>query len=122
MAIIAAAHPVRVKDMLAYMRPITREATSAEVQAGSSTTQVFHRNRSGLDMRWDQLDPSLHIAYMSAQAVTPAVPCTTCSEVDHSAADCVLASLIPATKPVFAPRWGTFPHDWSRGLSVRLFR
>ena len=47
---------------------------------------------------WDELDPSLHIAYIAAQAETPMLPCSICNEVDNTAEDCALAPMAPPTK------------------------
>lgn len=102
-AIVSAAHPHRIRDMLAYMRLLVREAKKYGGTGWITYDQVFRRNRAGPDARWDQLDPSLHIAYIASQADSPATPCSICSEVDHSAEDCALSSLRPATKRAFPP-------------------
>ena len=95
-AIIAAAHPGHGKDMLAYMRLLVREAQKYGGSGWVTYDQVFRRNRP--DARWDQLDPSLHIAYIAAQSDTPALLCPICNEVDHGAEDCALATLVASTK------------------------
>ena len=98
-AVVAEAHPQRVKDMLAYMRLLTREAQKYGGTGWLTYDQVFRRNRTGVAARWDVLDPSLHIAYISAQGDTaPVTPCSICSEVDHRPQDCALAALAPSTK------------------------
>jgi hypothetical protein len=118
-AVVAAAHPGRVRDMLAYMRLIVREAQKYGGSGWITYDQVFRRNRAGPGARWDNLDPSLHIAYISAQADTPAVPCSICSEVDHIADHCTLASLAPTTKTASPSRAGPLSRDWVRGLNTR---
>ena len=97
-AIVAVAHPGRVRDMLAYMRLVVREAQKFGGTGWLTYDQVFRRNRPGSDARWDQLDPSLHIAYIASQADTPITPCAICSEVDHSTEDCALCTVTPPTK------------------------
>ena len=101
-AVVATAHP-RVRDMLAYMRLLVREAKKYGGTGWVTYDQVFRRNRPGLEARWDVLDPSLHIAYISSQADSPATPCAICSEVDHLTEDCALSSLAPATKKAPLP-------------------
>ena len=61
-----------------------------------------HGNRPGPDARWDQLDPSLHIAYIASQADAPTTPCAICSEVDHTTEDCALSAVTPATRKASA--------------------
>ena len=97
--------------MVAYMRLLTREA---QKYGGTWLTydQVFRRNRTGVAAHWDELDPSLHIAYISALGDTaPVTPCSICSEVDHQAQYCALASLAPPTK---RPARATLPNDINR--------
>ena len=108
-AIVAEAHPSRVKDMCAYMRLLTREALKYGGRGWATYDAVFRRNRAGTDTPWDQLDPSLHIAYIISQADTPLAPCTSCNEVDHRMEDCALASVQPKLK---APSPSV--RDWSR--------
>jgi hypothetical protein len=88
-AIVAAAHPGCVRDMLAYMHLLVREAQKYGGTGWITYDQVFQRNRPGPEGRWDTLDPSLHIAYISSQADSPAMPCSICSEVDHLTEDCI---------------------------------
>ena len=59
---------------------------------------MYRRNRTGPGARWDQLDPSLHIAYIIARADTPVTPCALCNEADHTTEDCMLASSQLPTK------------------------
>ena len=106
-AVVAAAHPDRVRDMLAYMRLLTREAQKYGGSGWLIYDQVFRRNRMGPSARWDELDPSLHIAYITSQADKPVAPCANCNEADHPSCDCALASLVPPTKrPALAPSSG----------------
>ena len=98
-AIVAEAHPSRVKDMCAYMRLLTREALKYGGRGWATYDAVFRRNRAGTDAPWDQLDPSLHIAYIISQADTPLAPCTSCNEVDHRTEDCALASVLDCGRP-----------------------
>ena len=98
--------------MLAYMRLLTREAQKYGGTGWLTYDQVFRRNRTGVSASWDVLDPSLHIAYISARGDTaPVTPCSICSEVDHQAQDCALASLAPPTK---RPAPATLPNDLNR--------
>ena len=101
-AIVAVAHPERVRDMLAYLRLVVREAQKFGGTGWITYDQVFRRNRPGPDARWDQLDPSLHIAYIASQAESPVTPCAICSEIDHSTEDCALSSVTPASKKATA--------------------
>ena len=105
--VVEVAHPGRVRDMLAYMRLLTREAQKYGGSGWLTYDQVFRRNRMGPSARWDELDPSLHIAYISSQADKPVAPCANCNEADHPSRDCALASLVPSTKrPALAPSSG----------------
>ena len=117
-AVVAAAHPGRTKEMLAYLRLLVREAQKYGGSGWITYDQVFRRNRTGPDARWDQLDPSLHIAYITAQSDTPTVLCPICNEVDHGADDCALASLTAATKPA-SSRPGPSTREWVRGTTAR---
>ena len=117
-ATVAAAHAEHTKDMLAYLRLLVREAQKYRGSGWVTYDQVFRRNQTGPEARWDQLDPSLHIAYILAQADTPAVPCSICNEIDHVVEDCALASLAPPTKSAMA-RTATPTRDWVRGAYSR---
>ena len=79
--------------------------------------QVFRRNRPGPLAKWDQLDPSLHIAYIASQADAPITPCAICSEVDHTTEDCALSTVTPPTKKA-APPPGS--RDMAKGSLPRL--
>ena len=97
-AIVAEVHPHRVKDTCAYMRLLIREALKYGGNGWITYDTVYRRNRTGPGARWDQLDPSLHIAYVIARADTPVTPCTLCNETDHTTEDCALASSQPPTR------------------------
>ena len=71
MAIVAEAHPGRVRNMLVYLRLLVWEAQKYGGSSSIMYDQVFQRNRPGPEARWDQLDPSLHIAYVAQQADSP---------------------------------------------------
>ena len=100
-AIVAEVHPDRVKDMLAYMRLLVREASNHGGQGWLTYDQVFRRNRAGTNQRWDQLDPSLHISYIVTHGGPVSKPCGNCNEVDHATEECALTPLVPA--PKFSP-------------------
>ena len=117
-AIIAAAHPGRVKDMLAYMRLLVREAQKYGGSGWVTYDQVFRRNRPGLDVHWDQLDPSLHIACIAAQSDTLALLCPICNDVDHGAEDCALATLVAPTKSA-APRPAFSSRNWAQTTATQ---
>lgn len=121
-AIVAAEHPGRVRDMLAYLRLLVSEAQKYGGSGWITYDQVFRRNRPGPEARWDQLDSSLHIAYIATQADSPATPCSICSEVDHSIEDCALTSLTPSTKKVATPPPGAPMRDMVRGIFPRSKR
>ena len=98
-AIVAEAHPEKVRDMLAYMHLIVREAQKFSEGVGWLTyDSVFRQNNQGLEARWDKLDPSLHTAYIGGQGTSAAPPCRHCRGVDHSSAGCALSPLTPVTK------------------------
>ena len=64
-AIVAQVHPNRVKDMLAYMRLIIREATKFGGLGWMAYDAVFRLNQEGSSSPWNVIDPSLHIAYIA---------------------------------------------------------
>ena len=115
-AIVADSHPTRVRDMMAYMRLIVREAMKHGRTGWATYDQVFRRNNTGPDARWDSLDPSLHIAYIQAQAESSTVPCAICNEVDHAAEQCALAPMLPASfpRPVASPQEWFLPYKPDR--------
>ena len=98
-AIVAEAHPERVRDMLAYMRLIIREAHKHGGQGWLTYDAVFRRNHQGASQPWNVLDPSLHTAYVPSQGAPPRVPCKHCNETDHAPEDCALAPTVPAVRP-----------------------
>ena len=67
-AVVAEAHPERVRDMLAYMRLIVREAHKHGGQGWLTYDAVFRRNNQGAAQPWNILDPSLHTAYVASPA------------------------------------------------------
>ena len=69
--LVAEAHPGRVKDMLAYMQLLVREAQKYGGTGCIIYDPVFRCNRQGAEGHWDKLDPSLHIAYIAAQVEAP---------------------------------------------------
>ena len=93
-AVVAEAHPERVRDMLAYMRLIVREAHKHGGQGRLTYDAVFRRNNQGAAQPWNILDPSLHTAYVASQSPPPHVPCKHCNETDHSPEDCALAPIV----------------------------
>ena len=97
-AIVAEVHPDRVKDMLAYMRLLVRDASKHGGRGWLTYDQVFCRNRAGTNQRWDNLDPSLHISYIVSHNSPVAKSCGNCNEVDHVTEECALTPLIPAPK------------------------
>ena len=93
-AIVAETHPVRVKDMCAYMRLIVQEAQKYGGNGWLTYDSIFRRNHTGPTARWDQLDPSLHIAHIIARADSRIIPpCVYCNEADHRPEDCALATV-----------------------------
>ena len=60
-AVVAAAHPDRVKDLLAYLRLIMREAWRTQGKGWLSYDCIFRQNAaSNPALRWANLDTSLH--------------------------------------------------------------
>ena len=94
-AIVAEAHPERVCDMLAYMRLVVREASKFGGTGWLTYDSVFRRNHEGLGTPWNYLDASLHQVYIAGQREKVVVPCKHCHEIDHVAADCAVASVLP---------------------------
>ena len=97
-AIVAEVHPGRVRDMLAYMHLVVREAHKHGGQGWLTYDSVFRRNHQGVSTTWDIIDPSLHTAYIACQSNNPRVPCKYCSEADHLPENCALAPAVPQTK------------------------
>ena len=76
-AIVAQAHPNRVKDMLAYMHLIIREATKFGSLGWMKYDAVFRRNQEGSTSPWNVIDPSLHIAYIEDKKYLHSPPADT---------------------------------------------
>ena len=116
-AIIAEAHPGRVRDMLAYMRLIIREASKFGGTGWLTYDTVFRRNHEGDSTPWDYLDASLHQVYIASQGNKVAVPCKHCHESDHHSSECAMASMLsrgqilypeppsPGPDQTIVPRW-----------------
>ena len=111
-AVVAEAHPQRVKDMLAYMRLIIREAMKYGGNGWATYDAVFRRNRAGPSAKWDELDPSLHIAYIAGQGEPSTPPCSSCNEADHTSEECALKPLQPRIKQPLS-RDNPLPRVWS---------
>ena len=97
-AILAGSHPGRVADMLAYMRLIVREASKFGGMGWLTYDAVFRRNQEGSSAPWNYLDASLHQVYIANQRERVTAPCQHCQEIDHSTAECAVASIL--AKPV----------------------
>ena len=97
-AIVAEAHPERVRDLLAYMRLIIREAHKHGGHGWLTYDAVFRRNRQASSEPWSVLDPSLHTAYIAGQNLPPRIPCKFCNESDHPSEECALAPLVPSVR------------------------
>ena len=91
-AIAAQAHPLRVRDMLAYMRLMVREGHKHRGTGWLKYDAIFRKNNPGPFARWDHLDPSL-LTIVANQGYTPRLPCYHCQELDHTANECALAPL-----------------------------
>ena len=74
---MAQAHPNRVKDMLAYMNFIIREATNFGGLGWRTYDTVFQRNQDGSPSPWNVTDPSLHISYTAGHETPPLPPADT---------------------------------------------
>ena len=63
-AVVAEAHPGRVKDMLAYMRIIVKEAGRSNNKGWLNYDRIFRQNAvSDPTLNWARLDSSLHSSY-----------------------------------------------------------
>ena len=94
-AIVAEAHPRRVSDMLAYMRLVVREAGKFGGSGWLTYDTIFRRNHEGLEQRWNYLDASLHQVYIASLGDKLVVLSKHCHEIDHVAADCAVAAVLP---------------------------
>lgn len=89
-AMVAEEHPHRVKDMLAYLRLIVREAKRGN-KGWISYDRIFRQNAAtNPATQWSSLDPSLHSSFCLGNEPPPTV-CTFCNELDHRSDDCALA-------------------------------
>ena len=102
-AIIAETHPGRVRDMLAYMRLIIREANKFGGTGWLTYDSVFRRNHEGSSGPWNYLDASLYRVYIHvvSQGSKAAVPCRHCHESDHLLPECAIALML--SKPWVSP-------------------
>ena len=93
-AIVAEAHPERVRDMLAYMRLVVREAGKFSGTGWLTYDSIFRRNNEGQEQRWNYLDASLHQVYIAGWRDKVAAPCRHCH---HTEVDCAMAAIRPKT-------------------------
>ena len=94
-AIVAEAHPARVRDMLAYLRLVVREASKFGGTGWLTYDAVFRRNHEDPGESWNYLDAALHQVYIASQRDKVVAPCKHCHECDHQASECTVASLLP---------------------------
>ena len=107
-AIVAEAHPERVRDMLAYMRLVVREAGKFSGTGWLTYDSIFRRNNEGQEQRWNYLDASLHQVYIAGWRDKVAAPCRHCHEIDHTEMDCAMAAIRPKTMaPISDPSTAT---------------
>ena len=107
-AIVAEAHPERVRDMLAYMRLVVREAGKFSGTGWLTYDSIFRRNNEGQEQRWNYLDASLHQVYIAGWRDKVAAPCRHCHEIDHTEVDCAMAAIRPKTMaPISDPSTAT---------------
>jgi len=112
-AIVAQTHPQRVRDMMAYMRLIVREAHK---HGGSGWLQydcIFRKNNQGPAASWDVLDPSL-LTIVANQGCSPRLPCHHCQEFDHSPHECALAPLEQPTRSQLQGRAASYTRSGKR--------
>ena len=119
--IVAQRHPTRVQDMLAYLRLIVREAQRAGGDAWRQYDARFRKFAAvHQSVTWGQPLPSMYAScFMASRAV--ASPCKHCLELDHSSAECALAS---HCRPLFpqldtcsvasSTRFAPYPLHWLR--------
>ena len=90
-AVVAEAHPGRVKDMLAYMRIIVKEAGRSNNKGWLNYNRIFRQNAvSDPTLNWVRLDSSLHSSYcIPGEGLR--VACPHCNEYDHSAEECAMS-------------------------------
>lgn len=92
-AVTAEAHPDRVKDMLAYLRIIVKEAARSNNKGWLNYDRIFRQNAvSDPTLSWARLDSSLHSSYcIGGPSEALRVACPHCNEFDHSAEECALS-------------------------------
>ena len=92
-AVMAEAHPGRVKDMLAYLRIIVKEAAHSNSKGWLNYDRIFRQNAvSDPTLSWARLDSSLHSSYcIGGPSGALRVACPHCNEFDHSAQECALS-------------------------------
>ena len=72
-ASVAAAHPERVRDMLAYMHLLVREGHKYGSSGWLKCDLIFRKNNSRPSARWDHLDPSQSLLTMAILLASPAI-------------------------------------------------
>ena len=106
-AIVAEVHPHRVRDLLAYMQNLMRDATRYRGDGWCTYDYVFRSQAAADPLRnWAEPDTSLVLAYMARSGTGLPNLCGHCFDVDHSSQSCALA---PFNTPLSVPASSTSP-------------
>ena len=98
-AIVAARHPDRMKDLLAYMRLIVREAQRHKSDGWRQYDVMFRKYAaSHPSVQWGQPLPSMYASFFLTPTLSSS-PCEHCLEGDHISSQCALA---PYPPPLFS--------------------
>lgn len=124
-AIVAEAHPGRVRDLLAYMQNLVRDATRYGGDGWRTYDYIF-RSQAAADLSrsWAVPDTALVLAYMVRPGSAPGPPaCSHCFDDDHSSQSCALAPFstpVPTCLPVTAPPPSSAPKPQQKPTSQNI--
>ena len=91
-AVVAEAHPHRMRDLMAYLRMIVREAQRHGGVDWRSYDLLFRKIAAANSaIRWGQPLPSLYATSFLAARASAAASCKNCGEGDHKSRECALA-------------------------------
>ena len=107
------------RDMLAYARLILGEAMCHGGTGWLEYDRAARQQRAIDPLKpWNILDPGLHSAFiLSRNSATTLKRCSSCQGVDHTASQCALTSIEPASQQIWTePRRRSFVCiSWNRG-------
>ena len=91
-AVVAKAHPHRMRDLIAYLHMIVREAQRHGGDAWRSYNVLFRKIATPNSViRWEQPLPSLYATSFLAARASAAASCENCSKGDHKSKECALS-------------------------------